>query len=534
MKATYYLPKITNRIRLNHLKKPTKRLFLGVVFSCFSGFLLAPSAFGQELTSYAATGRGGIATTFATDYQAIGVNPANLAIRKSFRDPKITFGFLEGNISFFTEKITFNQILKSYFPKAFNNNQNYQFTYSQKEQAARDLTNKPLSTTINATLFGFHISSEKFGGFAFSIRDRLDFYSKTNSTISEILFLGQNASYFTSLLLSNGQTIPNSPDLSPEIRDQVVFGFRPEDESLTYGEIMNNSTIQMLWTREYNFAYGAKIIDSYNVQVFAGVGGRYISGISLIDLESKDNQFIGETIALSPSFPITGFDIPSPTSVGYQPKNGFGRFAFPKPIGHGYGIDLGLNIVIKRNLYLGASLVNYGKMNWTGNVYNLTDGILAQTQGTGFDNYNFVDYSPETFQLGGDGSALSWEGSAKFQDDLPAMVRAGASYEFFKTAHLGFDVVIPLNPDAPGSLASTMYAIGGDLHLNRRFSISSGISTGGNQEFNINIPFGLIYNARKGHYEAGISTQDISSFLGDIEGGGNNISFALGFLRFKF
>lgn len=512
----------------------TNKGFFSFILSVLFLFCLSVSVFGQELTSYAATGRGGIATTFATDYQALGVNPANLAIRKSFRDPKITFGFLEGNIGFYANNITFDQILKSYFPKAFNNNQNYQLSYSQKEQAARDLASTALSTTVNATLFGFHLSSEKLGGLAFSIRDRLDFYSSTNSTISEILFLGQNSSYFTSLLLSNGQTIPNSADLSEDIRNQVVFGFRPEDESLTYGEIMNNSVIQMLWTREYNLAFGKKIVDSYNVQVFAGVGGRYISGLTLIDLEARDNEFVGETIALSPSFPVEGFDIPSPTNVGYEPKNGFSRFAFPKPIGNGFAFDAGINVVIKRNLYIGASIINYGKMTWTGNVYNLTDGILAQTQGTGFDNYNFIDYSPETFQLGGEGSALSWEGSTQFQNELPTMIRAGASYEFFKTAHLGIDVVIPFNPDAPGSLANNLYAIGGDLRLNKLFSISSGISTGGNQDFNVNIPFGLIYNARRGHYEAGFSTQDISSFIGDIEGGGNNISFALGFLRFKF
>jgi hypothetical protein len=534
MESTYLLQRISKILALKNTEKiiSIEKLLFIITLSFFLSFLATTILFGQELTSYGVTGRGGVATTFTTDYQAIGVNPANLAIRKSFRDPKVTFGFLEGNIGFYAEKITFNQILQSYFPKVYG--QNYQLSYAQKEQAAKDLTNASVSTTVNATLFGIHFSSEKFGGFAFSVRDRLDFYSKTNSTLSEILFLGQNASYFTSLLLSNGQTVPNSPDLPQEVRDQVVFGFRPDSASLRYGEVMNNSTIQMLWTREYNFAYGAKIVDSYNVQVFAGIGGRYISGISLIDLEAQNNEFIGETIALSPSFPIEGFDIPSPTNVGYQPKKGFARFALPKPIGNGYGIDLGLNIVIKRNLSLGVSLINYGKMSWKGNVYTITDGILAQTQGTGFDNYNFITYSPETFQLGGEGSALSWEGSSQFDDDLPAMLRVGGSYDFFKTAQLGFDIVVPLNVDAPGSLASNLYAIGGDLRITKLLTISSGLSTGGNQDFNINIPFGIIYTARRGHYEAGFSTQDISSFIGDIEGGGNNISFALGLLRFKF
>ncbi|WP_291725879.1 DUF5723 family protein [Bernardetia sp.] len=491
------------------------------------------AAFGQELTSYAVTGRGGVATTFSTDYQAIGVNPANLAIRKSFRDPYVTIGFLEGNIGFYTENVTFEQILRSYFPKTFNGGNNYQLSYAQKEQAAADLATNPISTTINATLFGLHLSSEKYGGLAFSIRDKLDFYSKTNPTLSQILFLGQNAPFFSSLLLSNGEVIDNNSSVTPTQRDQVVFGFRPD--SVKYGEVMNNSTIQMLWTREYNVAYGAKIFDSYNVQVFAGLGARYISGITLIDLEAQNNEFVGETIALSPSFPVEGFDIPSSTNVGYEPKKGFSRFAFPKPIGNGYGIDVGLNVVIKRNLYLGAALINYGKMTWTGNVYNLNnEGVLNQIQGTGFDNYNFVTYSPETFQLGGEGSALSWEGSEKFDDELPAMARFGASYEFFKTAHLGFDILVPLNIDAPGSLASNLYAIGGDLKLNKLLTLSSGISTGGNQDFNINIPIGITYNARRGHYEAGFSTQDISSFIGDLENGGNNLSFALGFLRFKF
>ncbi|WP_338764435.1 DUF5723 family protein [Bernardetia sp. ABR2-2B] len=532
MKSTFLLQRFSKTLMVNNKLKIVipKILFFTITLS----FWITNTLFAQELTSYGVTGRGGVATTFATDYQAIGVNPANLAIRKSFRDPKITFGFLEGNIGFYTENITFDQILKSYFPKTFNSGDNYQLTYPQKEKAARDLTSGSISTTINSTLFGLHLSSEKLGGFAFSIRDRLDFYSKTNSTLSEILFLGQNASYFTNLLLSNGQTIANSSDLPQATRDQVVFGFRPENESLTYGEVMNNSTVQMLWTREYNFAYGTKIVDSYNVQVFAGIGVRYISGITLIDLEARNNVFIGETIALSPSFPVEGFSIDSPTNLGYEPKKGFARFATPKPIGNGYGIDFGLNIVIKRNLYLGASLVNYGRMSWTGNVYNITNGILAQTQGRGFDNYNFITYSSETFQLGGEGSALSWEGSEKFDDELPAMLRLGGSYEFFKTAHLGFDVVVPLNIDAPGSLASNLYAIGGDLRLSKLLTLSSGVSTGGNQDFNINIPVGLTYHARRGHYEAGFSTQDITSFILDIEDGGNNISFALGFLRFKF
>ena len=48
-----------------------------------AGLLALPAAaWAQtELSNFTATGRGGVATTFATDYQAIGINPANLGRR---------------------------------------------------------------------------------------------------------------------------------------------------------------------------------------------------------------------------------------------------------------------------------------------------------------------------------------------------------------------------------------------------------------------------------------------------------------------
>lgn len=490
--------------------------------------------YAQELTSWKATGRGGVATTFATDYHALGVNPANLAIRKSFRDPKVTFGFMEANIGFFAEKVEFLDVFRSFTAGSFfSPNTNYQFEYARKQQAVAEIANKPLSATVNATLFGVHFSGEKFGGLAFSVRDRMDFYSRTNETISSIIFLGQNSPYFTRLLLSNGEEIANTPDLPVEVREEVVFGFRPENEALTYGEVMDGSRVRMNWVREYNIAYGVKIFDSYNVQIFGGLGMRYISGISHINLDARNGQFVRDNISLSPSFPIQGFDIDNPSGVGYEPKSGLARYMLPKPIGNGYGIDIGLNMVIKRNLYIGASLINYGSIRWTGNVYSLNNGILAQIEGAGFDNYNFIRYSPETFVLGGEGSALSWTGSSEIEQELPTMIRAGISYDFFRTAHIGLDVVLPQN-DAPGNLENPLLALGVDVQLNRIFTLSSGVSTGGNQGDNINIPVGITYNAPRRHYEIGFATQDLSSFIGDIEGGGNNISFALAVLRFKF
>jgi hypothetical protein len=48
-----------------------------------------------ELSNFNATGRAGISTTLATDYQAQGINPANLALVPQFEGFHHTFGMGE-------------------------------------------------------------------------------------------------------------------------------------------------------------------------------------------------------------------------------------------------------------------------------------------------------------------------------------------------------------------------------------------------------------------------------------------------------
>lgn len=40
----------------------------------------------HEFSSFTATGRAGVSTTMLTDYQSVGVNPANLAFQGRFKE----------------------------------------------------------------------------------------------------------------------------------------------------------------------------------------------------------------------------------------------------------------------------------------------------------------------------------------------------------------------------------------------------------------------------------------------------------------
>ncbi len=492
-----------------------------------------------ESTAFTATGRGGVATTFATDYQSIGINPANLGFHKSFRDPKLTLGFLEVNTTFFAEALTRKETINTIF-----NSGEIQFTAEEKRAAAERIANTSFSLNTDVMLMGASVKLPHNQGIAFSIRDRIQLFSRINENTAELAFMGASANYFPELLLSNGDLIPNPryegnegmQPLTQEEEEQVIMGlFSNQDSAKFYSEIMNGSRIASTWFREINLSYGKQLIDTYNFSLFVGAGLRYIMGITMIEMEAQNNTLTASNISLSEDFGLSfGEEDEVVSSPTFRPPNdasAFKQMAYPRPVGRGMGFDLGITMVIRRNLYVGMAMTNVGNIKWDGNVYKVNDGKLVQFAGSGFNNFNILASDQGAFQFAGDKSPLSWEGSNSISQALPSTIRFGASYEYHRTWHIGFDVIAPRN-NVPGNLESILYAIGGDFRPNRVFKISAGVNFGGNNQSKINVPLGITYIGRKGFYETGIATRDITTYMANF-GGGSTISFAAGFLRFK-
>ncbi len=507
-------------------------------------FLVSFSATSQDLGNYSATGRGGVATTFATDYQTAGINPANLGFRKSFRDPTYTLGLFELNTTIFAEALSRTELLNAIF-RSSNAKFNFQ-NFDEKSAAADKIANSNLSLSLDATIFGASARLKGGHSLAFAIRDRIQFFGTVNQTAAEIAFLGYNASYFPELLLSNGRNIPNprnpensEPALSEAQQQQVVLGgfLTNPDSASFYSNILEGTRLSSSWYREYNVSYGRKLYESYDFSLFAGVGVKLIRGFLLIDVEAQNGVLDPSIISISPTFGVDfgegdGTTAQSPTFQSPQDVSTLRKILFPKKVGGGYGFDFGLTAVIKQNLYIGAALTNFGRITWDGNVYQVNDGQLVNFAGAGLDNYNIFGASEGAFQFAGDKSPLSWEGTDKIVEDLPSTFRLGASYEFFRTFHFGVDFVAPTNRVA-GNLDKVLVAIGGDFRPSKLFRVSAGLNAGGNNGGTINFPVGLTYLARRGFYEAGIATRDITTYFANI-GDGSTFSFALGFARVKF
>ena len=281
------------------------------------------AVFGQhEFSSFTATGRGG-ATSFVTDYQAVGINPANLGWASKYEDKKFTMGLGEFSYSVHSEVLT-KQELRDAFSATISGDSLSAFTYDEKLKAAQEFANSGMALDMDLGSFGFAYNDEKFGGIAFRINDQFNWYSRFNETTSEILFLGKLAPYFDSLVyvdptsLDTSQ-IANYENISQDSMQHVVSGFTNSPNPIS--EIINGTHISFSWMREYNLSYGRQIFEIEDkLNIYGGIGLKYMQGFGYVDIKSEDNV-LSAFSSISPIFPIDygGADSLNPSAV-VQPE----------------------------------------------------------------------------------------------------------------------------------------------------------------------------------------------------------------------
>ena len=489
------------------------------------------------MSVFSATGRAGVATTFVTDYQTIGINPANLGMGPEFEFTHFNLGVSELAFSIYSKALSKKELWQS-----ITDFDSETFTYQQKKDAARAFIDAPLAINVDVTLLAFSVYYPEVGGFAVSIRERAQWYSTFNELTSEILFLGGNSFYFDSLEYWK-ETIPNNSLVPDSIRKQIFRGFNPSNPK-KFSEILDGSKMQMAWFREYNFSYGIQLVKSYteasrakyastsfatsaNISLYAGIGLKYIQGFGLIDISAEDGEL--ETFsALSPIFNIDyGVDPAPGNSVDTSNKRKF----IPDPVGKGFGLDIGFNLRYRDKLTFGVAVTNIGSITWDGNVFTAKDTILSDLgttddPGRGFDSYNIF---AEAEKISGDEGLFKWQSLEKKKVKLPTLIRAGASYKIEEIAEVGLDMVISANKEA-GSYEKAIFSIGGDLKPTRWLRLSTGFTFGGNYGFNI--PIGVrVVTGEEGRWEAGIASRDALTFFTQQ---GPTLSAGFGFLRFRF
>lgn len=455
----------------------------------FCGFL---SGYTQtEINTYNSTGRG-YSTSVLSDYQCLGINPANLGW--SFDNHKISLSFLETGITIYTNALTKNQVEHDLF------NNNLQLSLMQKKDAADNFTDTRLLGQAAITWLGLSFYDKNVGGFAISIRDRLLWNTVFNNAAAQFLFLGYHASYFDSLVVNLGDT--------------TGFSKHPLPAYLVYG----GTSIQFVWYREYNFGYGRKIIDNDYFTWYAGFGLKYLVGYGSLQYLEEENG-IHAYSSLGPEFNID-YSQPTPSQVG-----GSGV----KKVGEGFGLDIGFSFQFLKKIKIGLALNDIGYIKWNGNVYQANSVRVYKIQTAGLDNYNLFNAGQLINTTGVPGDPDLWSGLESKKVNLPMNFRVGGSISIIPQIEVGFDAIFPLDTKVPGSYQKSMIGFGGRLTPIKWIEFSAGMVTGAN--VGVNIPAGItLFPIRNQSttWELGVATRDISILFKNRD---IMASLAFGFIR---
>ncbi|MBO0359266.1 hypothetical protein J0X19_14990 [Hymenobacter sp. BT186] len=439
-----------------------------------------------ELNNFSTVARGGVATTFVTDYQAIGINPANLGRTGNAR-VALTIG--EFGLGVGSQSLTRSQLEK------FVKHADDKLTPADKRTLARAFTSdNVLNINVDATPVAFSVVLPVVGSFAFSSRQRIVSHLAMNKNMAELLFLGKDAPIYPA-------------------------NFNPATAPLI-SEVLDGTAVQLAAYNEYNVAYGRRIISLPAFKLSGGVGYRYIQGVGVIDIRSENGKLEAYS-ALSPQFKVKYGAIANNPSFNLQKDTD----KLLQPVGRGHGYDLGLAAEVGKMLRLGVSVTDIGNMTWEGNLLTANDQKLRRLKSSGVDSYEFFTELADLFANGTD-SLLQYKPADQRRANLPTKLRAGVGLKVGTRLELGLDVTQPLNGVA-GNIPDTFYGLGVDVKPLSWIRLSTGISRGAGYGTGFPVGFAIASS----FYELGFSTRDLQGLLSDEDQPYG--SLAMGFLRLK-
>ena len=333
--------------------------------------LITSLSYGQtELIAYPSTGKG-VASTFVTDYHALGINPANLGW-KAHEEKSVTVGTTEFGFSVNSDALK-SQQLRDDVKGVILNRTLDSLSREEKIGAVQSFADNALNFSFNNNIFGFSYQNEKFGGIALSIRTRANWSSSFNEEFTELLFNGNHSVYFDSLVYVDGvdtSIVANNGAYSDS--SGAVLNGRV-NVPLNISELMDGTHLQLSWNREYHIGYGRRVLNlDDKFELFAGVGAKYIQGVAFFDLESKDGV-LKMVSALSSGFDLD-YGIAALSNPSALAQNG--QDFFKSSVGNGWGVDVGLHALLFKKIRIAASVTDMGSMTYSGNVYEAQDTLV--------------------------------------------------------------------------------------------------------------------------------------------------------------
>lgn len=452
--------------------------------------VVADVAAQTEAMDYGRIGFAGVITPIVTDYQCVGINPANLGFQPetevyTLSTPLATgitrkrrawsVGIGEAAVSVHSDALARPDLFD-----AATQTTSTTFTREDQLKAAEAFANKGLRFSVEGLGLGIAYQSQSWGGIAFTVREKVSGSFLFNESAAKLAFQGRYFDYFDSVGVNwRG--------------DSVGYARNPQ----RFSTLFDGTRLGMTWYREFALSYGLRIVNTNDVDVYAGASAKYLTGYAFLDAEVRSGALVARS-ALSPLFAI---DYGNATTPSLIEGNAF------VPVGQGFGFDFGLTARIGKRLTIAASVIDLGYVRWDGNVFQAKDTILNGLSSEGFASYNIFEEAPK---ITGEGKFFIWEGLLDVIVDLPTRTRVGIAWQHNKHWRIGLDAVVPGNAVA-GALGQPIVSAGVDYRPRVWLRLGTGIGNGGNM--GTFIPVSVSFSLFGGLLETGIASRDIVTFF---------------------
>ena len=413
--------------------------------------------YGDDRVSLRSVGMGRSAVAASRGIDAIGVNPANIAIPDIGR---FNMGLMNTSFRMSTELFSYD-IYQKYFTGIDTGGTErapYPLTQKEKEDIRSQLPESPLTRmNIQVMLAGLSFQSGIIGGIGYAA----------------IHHMGMNIAF------------------SRDYFDLLYLEGLPKNSKY----IFDGTSFEAWWYLEHNISYGRKLPVKipFLKDLYVGAGVKLISGYGIFQT-TKNNSSLENKIATSDTGKnsvIGDFNFLA-TRAGVDFFNN-GSDApispFPDPVGSGVGFDLGASAEFLNGIRLGFSVTDIGKITCEKNVLETSGGGIFTFSGY---NKEIQDSVKEIFK----GKNSTGE---SFTTSLPTVLRLGVSAQAQKFPFLKFlpgklvlavEYAQGLN-ESLGNTTKPRFSLGMEYRIIPLLPIRSGFLFGGGDKLRWAFGFGL-------------------------------------------
>jgi hypothetical protein len=402
-------------------------------------------------------GRTSVAAAWGTE--AMGINPANLALpgRGTF-----SFSLAPIGVRASTELLSYD-MYQEYFTGIPGTNTDGKrdprvLTEGDKQTLLSSLPDGPAATRVDIEMmdFGATLTTSTYGGFGFAEIDHAS----------------------------------GSLEIPKDFARFFLYGLDSAGSRYNF----DGTSASAAWWREINLSYAYRVIlnSPWASEVCVGIGVKWIRGYGMFETQHYSASIANQRVGTNQYLLDAQFDYATHRSGAdfFNPDNHTDFTPFPEPAGKGMGYDLGISVKVHPGFFVAASITDIGSIQWEKNLMK-TDGRYSLLLDDPFttENSDSLEHAVRGYNKPGDA----------FSSSLPATLRIGATIQTDESQLfsflpgkmlLAFDYTQGLNSSL-GNVTQPRFSLGTEYRGISFLPLRTGFSIGGRDGVRWAAGFGL-------------------------------------------